>query len=134
MGSTFGLLEPIIPYFETGYDLLCFKNNFDPMYIEDSSYCSVITDINSTFEKPKIQVDLFPNPITDISTIKINNSNNEEFTLQIFNLAGIKIKEIINVNSNIIMLSTKDFSNGFYLFRLFNNKNIPVFNGIFITQ
>ena len=57
---------------------------------------------------------LYPNPASDIVTINIENNNNENVSLNIFNVVGSLVKSaILNQNQNEINVS--DLSNGVYV-------------------
>jgi len=75
---------------------------------------------------------LFPNPLDENSVLKFNNPKNEVYTLEIFNLLGVKVKETI-INSGKATLSKNDFQNGIYFYRL-TNSNQQTSKGKFVIE
>jgi subtilisin-like proprotein convertase family protein len=64
------------------------------------------------------EVSLWPNPVKGILNVKINNVNNEDVKISLFDLQGRKISTSVNkVNSSIFTkeIDTKNVSSGVYL-------------------
>ena len=71
------------------------------------------TGISDGFENKK-ELSLYPNPASDIVTLKIDNSNNTELTLNIYNLMGELVKsEMLKQNQQQINIG--DLSSGVYM-------------------
>ncbi len=94
-------------------------NNPAPAY----SYCQapfpvISCDSVLTFApngaSEKIICSLFPNPTTDHVTLNINNSNNEDFTLYIYNIVGALVMPETIIKSQS-QLNIGDLNNGIYL-------------------
>ncbi|MFK8007157.1 MAG: T9SS type A sorting domain-containing protein, partial [Saprospiraceae bacterium] len=65
-------------------------------------------------EEANIQI--FPNPTSDILNIKMENSSQANFS--IFDIYGKKVLEKMEVNQNKIQLSTSTFSSGIYFLKI----------------
>jgi hypothetical protein len=119
IGSTHGLLVSIYnqPTCMCILDLICFHQNNRFVYLNPSySSCNPLIDALSTPEKNS-RVHLTPNPVTDKSILKWDNS--EAFaTLTITNLLGKTVQTIDLRGKNEISISRDDFGKGLYIGRL----------------
>ncbi|NVO02895.1 MAG: T9SS type A sorting domain-containing protein [Bacteroidetes bacterium] len=125
IGSSAGIMEPLYYYpidFTRRY-LVCIKDNNATLFTSDynSSYgCNLIyegiNEINS-FSKPKI----YPNPFTESTTIEFEYQNSENYSLEIFNNLGQKVRRIENIRTNKIKIERGNFSSGIYFFQLKND-------------
>jgi uncharacterized protein (TIGR02145 family) len=61
---------------------------------------------------------IFPNPLTDQTTIQFHNPSNNKFQLLIYNLQGQVIHKVDNVFSNNIVIDSKNLKNGIFLVEL----------------
>jgi subtilisin-like proprotein convertase family protein len=67
------------------------------------------------------EISLWPNPVKGILRIKINNVNNEEVSISLFDLQGRQISTSVNKVTNTIFtreMETKNISSGVYLLRI----------------
>ena len=67
------------------------------------------------------EIYLWPNPVKGILNIKINNANNEEVNISLFDLQGRQISTSVNKVTNTIFtreMETKNISSGVYLLRI----------------
>jgi hypothetical protein len=75
---------------------------------------------------------IYPNPINDIATIKINTNVNEASQLKIYSSVGQIVFET-NFSGNEYLLSAKEFSRGVYFIQVVNSqmtgKMVPVMIG-----
>ena len=78
-------------------------------------------------------VKITPNPVTDISILKFENEQFKNFTLEIYNITGIKIKIIQNIKKNKVELNRNEFKKGIYLYRLYNTE-LNIYTGKFIVE
>lgn len=69
-----------------------------------------------------MDLSIFPNPCSDILTIKIGNTG---FQVQIFNLAGAIIYNE-TINENQVILNTADFKTGLYFIKVSNSENSSI--------
>lgn len=80
----------------------------------------VITDIRDKKED-LLEVNIYPNPITDYATFEISSKTPTSVVLNIYNNSGRIIKTLTANNSTVnkqIRWNTKDVSMGFYYYRL----------------
>ncbi len=119
IGSTLGLLSPITPFFEHHFILLCFKNDYNSLYYQD--YSDPNCDLISMIQEENINhsdIEIFPNPVANIFTIE--NSQNRELFLEIFNSKGQRVKAIMKTeNRNSINIS--DLNAGLYFIKISEN-------------
>jgi len=128
-----GILHNQMGYFNSiTQNLLCVYNS-DTLLYENP-------DINSCYEyyecptniveKNKIKkITIYPNPITETSTLKIDNSNNN--TLEIYDNQG-KLITKINIDNEYI-INRKDFKSGIYFYLIRNKENL-IGKGKFIIK
>jgi len=77
-----------------------------------NTYVTTITSIKETGKKVGIKV--FPNPASDIVTLNINNANNSDLTLNIYNVIG-KLVSSETLLQNQKQIFIDDLSNGLYI-------------------
>lgn len=73
-----------------------------------------------TINKESLQivtdVELFPNPATEILNIKLINSNFRNVEFEVYNVIGNKLEiELDAVNAENFRINVKDFNTGYYL-------------------
>ena len=77
------------------------------------------TGISDGFENKK-ELSLYPNPASDIVTLNIDNTNNSELTLNIYNVIGTLVKsEMLKQNNRQINIG--DLNNGIYIVEIKTN-------------
>jgi hypothetical protein len=76
----------------------------------------------------KISIDIYPNPATNLATISVNGNQSGSITLSIFNLAGLKIRDIysgkLNQGKQNFKLDMAGISKGIYLIRVVTNEGV----------
>ncbi len=115
IGNTFGLLERL-DFFESGGNLDCFSQNnktLYPMYSETSG-CGLVTSID---ELSAVGFSVSPNPLSSQTTLTFDNQL-QNATLTLYNCFGQKVKEIININEQTIILTRDNLKNGLYFVHL----------------
>jgi len=78
------------------------------------------------------EVKIYPNPISDKSILTFDNSMKLNMCIQIYNSSGSLIKEIVTT-SDQIPLSSVEFDQGLYLFRIVKDNNYQYRRGKFIV-
>ena len=91
--------------------VVCFWQNGS--WIGAASQCDISTNLNSNKEIGNIQ--LLPNPVTDISEM---NLNGEFVLLEIYNLLGEKIKSENIKGKSKVLISRKDFNEGTFIYKI----------------
>jgi hypothetical protein len=132
IGSTFGILNPIICPFETGSDLWCFRQNDSVAWSSGPSYyCELITNIGEVQENSSITIS--ENPFTEQTTLKCSqNFNNATFLL--FNSSGQLLKQFRNISGSEYQLRRGELKTGMYYLRVFENGKDPVALKLLISK
>jgi len=92
-----------------------------------SSVFKFTTDIQSATDDPTLilNVDIFPNPSSDIIYIEFNKENLEDVQAELYDLTGKVISSsVIKSYVNSATLDISDFASGVYYLRLYSDKNI----------
>ncbi len=92
-------------------------NSCNPSKSYNSSRSNIATNNGSGIDENNYASDLFsiyPNPATDIVTLNIDNVNNANFTLNIYNVIGKLVRsELLKQNQQ--QINVGDLSNGTYM-------------------
>jgi len=105
-------------FFGTDKGILSYKNY--PFAINDPSVSPNSFNINFS-----------PNPFSEKTTVKFNNSEHSSYTLSIFNISGNKVFEMDNIKSDKIEFERGHLPRGVYLVELRGEK---VFRGKMIIK
>jgi hypothetical protein len=70
------------------------------------------------------RLSIFPNPMSDFTTIKFDNPRQEKFILKIMDVRGVLIKQTEATTSDELILNKADLPAGTYLISLSSDKNI----------
>ena len=126
VGSTLGLYPPIMMGIEAGSQLYYFVYN--GQYYPTT--CGVFVP---EIESKNLGIEIFPNPFSTTTTIKINGSMN--FTdLTIYNSFGQQVKQIKNISRQTIVLHRDNMPSGIYLLQLTRDNEILTTDKIIITD
>lgn len=120
IGSTYGLLGLLIPPFESGTTLLCFKNKGKTVFPDTTSECDLVTSIKH-FNHQNPFVSFSPNPFS-LSTIITTNDNHNNLELSIYDIYGRLIlnKRVCNGES----IYREGITTGVYFYKIFNGIEI----------
>jgi hypothetical protein len=105
------------------YELLCFYEN-DTLKYQNPAFDTCYIVYTNIEENPySIDISVYPNPVTNISTLTIKgNIKNEKLKLEIFNITGeIIISERIE---NKFLINRDEFNTGIYFFKVFNESGM----------
>lgn len=69
-------------------------------------------------------LNIYPNPLTQNTTIEFQNSKKEKCTLTLFDNQGRLVEVLGNITSETIQLERKNLANGLYFFQLRTDKQI----------
>lgn len=94
---------------------------------------SCATTLNTTNYVSEKDVKVYPNPFTDYTHLKFENTDNEKCVLTIFNCQGQIVRTINNITEGKIIIERKDLAGGLYFFRLQSDKQ-KVFVGKLIVE
>jgi hypothetical protein len=86
------------------------------LYIDNLSFDGFINGIN-TIPNTVIELNIFPNPASDIVFLSVDNKNNADLALNIYNEIGELVKsELLKQNQKKI--NTNDLSDGIYIIEI----------------
>lgn len=118
MGSMSGILHNFnMKIGDDGYSLLCFENN-EVLKYHNPSYtdCYIATGIESHYN-PEVMVSVNPNPVMDISTVRITGlKENTEIVVRFYNSWGENV--LTKSTANEFQLHKSELPSGIYLFTI----------------
>lgn len=106
-------------------ELLCYYKNdtleYSNLYYTNCYYNNVgVAD----FEKNKITINLFPNPVTETSVFIIeNNQDQDHYIMEIYTTIGARIRTMTINKGDKTFINKADFASGLYIFRLITPKS-----------
>jgi len=71
-----------------------------------------------------VQMNIYPNPLIDYSSIEFENSMHINYSLNIYNTQGRIVRSIPNITSGKVKVEKKNLMAGFYIIRLRNENEI----------
>lgn len=83
-----------------------------------------ITDISSIVNK--IEISMFPNPVDDILSVKVENNQYENITLKITSLDGKKVQENTLSNSVINLIELNQLTSGMYVISFYSDSEFLI--------
>ena len=84
-------------------------------YIKNSSgYPAAVSNVSVSAN----QFEIFPNPVSDITTIYVQSATVKNFNLTVTDLAGQVLERVNNVSTNHVELNLKNLAAGAYLVTL----------------
>ncbi len=89
-------------------------NGNSVLYVDNLNFDNLITS-TSELTKQNMEFNLYPNPAFDIVTLNIDNTNNTDLTLNIYNVTG-KLIGSEKLQQNQQQINIGDLNNGIYLF------------------
>ena len=117
VGFTYGLLNPMIPWFEGGSQLNCFWHNGDTY--PANSNCQLSIDIDEIAET---EFAIYPNPASDKVFISSDFSGGESRYF-ICNGSGQRVAEG-PIEAEMMSISLTDLPEGVYFIQVFNSDSI----------
>jgi hypothetical protein len=128
--------DPIVhdPAKSNGYAYVFNKNLLSQSWFEKGgiSYTFYLQDssvVSTRFADEKMQLSLYPNPLTDISTLEFSLEREQQVSLNIFDINGRLVASVLNrklnAGSHAIALSKEDFNlvEGVYFLNLNTEKS-----------
>ncbi len=94
-----------------------------------------VSEITTSIRENEIKTGtrVYPNPISEYSTIVVPVSKNEKYRFEVFNDGGICIKNLSGLNPVQLTLRKSDYQKGIYFFRI-TGSGQDLFNGKFIVD
>jgi hypothetical protein len=117
------------------YELLCFKQNKTLLYLGPTfNTCYYNTVSTQEYTASSAKIIIYPNPIVEFGNITLSNlPNNFSYKIEVYNYLGSKVKESF-YNENMYSILKKDFTPGFYVFKIVNEQKRIYGTGKFIIQ
>ncbi len=112
IGSTYGLLESLIPRFDDNGQLYCYSQDGISLY---GGSCLLVTDIEKKIAVEN-DVMIYPNPIVNAKSITINTSRNKNIKFEVYSLLGKRCYPNFKKNKNEFIVETSSLPNSTYLF------------------
>jgi len=114
--------------------LLCFSQYNSLLYMDPhftKCYYHYIPDAIHLRTK-EVSITLFPNPVTDISVLKMNNHSASGCFIEIFSQIGTKIRSLTLSRSGSLKIFAHDFLPGIYIYRVRTENNTLIYVGKFV--
>jgi hypothetical protein len=73
----------------------------------------------------KLSFSIYPNPTADIVTLKLDNLNHSNLTVNIYNLTGTLVKTV-KLHQNIQQINVHDLVNGIYMVEIKSEEHTDV--------
>jgi len=107
--------------------------NDSEMYLVKFDNISVVSPLSTAAndnQSPSENVNVFPNPSQNFTTIQFPNPDNKILTLYIYNAMGQEVQKMGHISGTEVSLDNKNRPQGMYFFQL-KNVNESVGNGTF---
>jgi len=104
---------------------------FDSVCMSNLAPGGVTSD--TSLDKPGYEGTISPNPVSGESVLSFNNSRNQQVTVQIFSFSGALLK-VFSTRSDRVFLSSGEFGQGFYLYKILARKDHRYMGGTFIVN
>jgi len=139
-GSTQGQWCDEVAWSQESYSISAGEHELSWTYVKDASFdegsdCawvdnirlpahqSTITIINDNVKVAENNVDVYPNPASDIAYLNVDLTDKTSASVKVMNISGQVVYEYSNEfklyqGENSILINTSDFSNGLYIIEL----------------
>lgn len=112
-------------------DTLKAINNCDSIITTNLTVLTGIGEVGSSSKQWAVRI--IPNPLTSSSTIEINKQGAINYEMSIYNLLGVKVREIKITNQKTI-ISREDLKGGIYFYKIINEKKEMIANGKVVIE
>ncbi|NOZ46996.1 MAG: T9SS type A sorting domain-containing protein [Chlorobi bacterium] len=99
---------PTIPYWDTGLAI-------------DSS---ITLSVNGFLFQNCSEITIYPNPMTESSTLEFENPKQKDYTLSIFNAQGKLVLKIRNIQTNKVIIKKNNLSPGMYYCQVSTSREV----------
>ncbi len=104
----------------TIYKLVNESEEYDDLYTCATN--GIYRKATNSVSVPINNLNIFPNPTTDIATINFIGEQSENCTLEIFSIEGEKIQQIdLPCDKNSVDVSTSEINAGIYIVKIYSN-------------
>jgi hypothetical protein len=138
LDSITGILTWNTPQYQGGYSVLIqieeWRSGSLISYTEREHFIVVNlgSGINNANDKSNGKVDVFPNPSNDIVNIRLKNSKEEIFEIEVFDIIGKQIFIKSNMRTSSSIINVNDYEPGIYFYRIISS-NKEVYSGKIIV-
>jgi hypothetical protein len=111
--------------------LLCSYKDNELIYTNSNpnfNGCYLISSKVNDFQNNDFSYLIFPNPTSCDAILKLNNSDNQQYTLDLYDFYGVKISEY-ETNSTSMMITRGALDAGVYFYKLYNKSNLKYYFG-----
>ncbi|MBL0327841.1 MAG: T9SS type A sorting domain-containing protein [Bacteroidetes bacterium] len=84
-------------------------------------------------DKENVDINFFPNPLTDYATLNFENPENRKYIFNLYNVQGQLVRKIEQVTTETIILERQNLLNGLYFFQLITGAGVEM-NGKLIIE
>lgn len=97
-----------------------------PNFIDYFDYSNTISDCITGINEENISmgVNVFPNPMSQTSTIQFDNSNNDPITISIYSNDGRLVKKFNEIKGNHVIIEKNNIPAGLYFIQLKNTNTV----------
>nr|NQU91924.1 T9SS type A sorting domain-containing protein [Bacteroidota bacterium] len=118
IGSTRGLFSPVneVPTGFNWWELTCFWHNEELIFLDpEFNECFPNwTGVDENLTKLQNVVTIYPNPVTDLSTIELNSVGDGTIVIKIVDLQGRVIAKYELSGEKQVFINRNDFNKGIY--------------------
>lgn len=125
IGSARGLFGNYCPMIDAGSSLYCFSQDNNAILFNPNLSCGIVTNENSNFvTQVFFSSNVFPNPFSESTTIKIFNRNNLIYDFKLYDIFGRLIIEKNRLTEDEIIIDNNVLSSGIFLYQISNDNKI----------
>ena len=108
------------------------QDNVGGDYDDKSGYFTIssVTGADPQFEINKIN--LFPNPLTSFSTLTFENSNNNTYTLEMYDIQGQLVRTIADITTDEITIQRNNLPGGLYFLQLHSDQELSAIGRLIV--
>lgn len=117
IGSTSGLIAPLVIPFENTDHMVCFSENDITIYPEASYNCDKFVNLSALDNKPAFSI--YPNPAHNFLSLELNQIPPQGSFIQLLSAQGQPLK-FVPISDKISCIDVSDLAKGVYLI-YFNN-------------
>ena len=122
IGSSEGLLELMVPPFESGSWMDCFTDSTVQFSYGATYPCNIFHKCHdagiAAVGKPETSVSVYPNPSSGNYKFQITNYAMQKVNIEVFNVLGEKVYSKFTVHNSPFTIDLSSNPNGIYLYRI----------------
>ncbi|MBP7496702.1 MAG: T9SS type A sorting domain-containing protein [Bacteroidales bacterium] len=101
------------------------KTNYEGWMIDNIGVTiyEPVGGVNELYNQEALSAYIYPNPLTENSILTMTNPGLNVKKLEIYNIIGVKVKEIVNIKHKQLALKKAEFCPGIYYYRITSDNN-----------